>query len=199
MKLALFDFDGTLTRHDMYTRFILYSASPVRLVLGSIFLSPLYALYRLRIIPARKLRPLVSYCAFVGRDKAVITTLGKQYALNVIPLSIRPEMLAALKRHQAEGADVVLVSASLDLYLRPWCESMGITLICSEMSVKRGRYSGFYVSGDCSCEMKATKVQTQFTLSDYAEVFAYGDTDEDLAMLAIADHAFMNGIKHGSN
>jgi phosphatidylglycerophosphatase C len=195
LKLALFDFDGTLTHHDMYTRFILYSASPVRLVLGSVFLSPLYVLYRLRIIPARKLRPLVSYCAFVGRDKTVISALGKQYALNVIPQSIRPEMLAALKQHQADGAQVVLVSASLDLYLRPWCESMGITLICSEMSVKEGSYTGLYVSGDCSCDMKVTKVQKQFTLSDYVEVFAYGDTHEDLAMLAIADHAYMNGVK----
>lgn len=195
MKLALFDFDGTLTHHDMYTRFILYSASPVRLVLGSIFLSPLYVLYKLRVIPARKLRPLVSYCAFVGRDQAVISALGKEYALNVIPHSIRPEMLATLKQHQVDGAQAVLVSASLDLYLRPWCESMGIALICSEMSVKEGVYTGLYVSGDCSWDMKATKVQKQFRLSDYVEIFAYGNTDEDLAMLAIADHAYMNGIK----
>ncbi len=195
MKLALFDFDGTLTHHDMYTRFILYSASPMRLFLGSIFLSPLYLLYRLGIIPARKLRPLVSYCAFVGRDKDTITTLGKQYALSVIPKSIRPEMMKVLKQHQAEGTEVVLVSASLDIYLQPWCESMGIRLICSQMAVEQGSYTGRYLAGDCSCEMKATKVQQQFCLTDYSEVFAYGDTHEDLAMLALAEYPHMRGVK----
>ena len=195
MKLALFDFDGTLTHHDMYTRFILYSATPIRLFLGSIFLSPLYILYRLGIIPARKLRPLVSYCAFVGRDIKTVTALGKQYAQETIPNSLRAEMLSVLEKHQADGTEVVLVSASLDLYLQPWCESMGIRLICSQMAVEQGHYSGRYQAGDCSCEMKATKVQQQFCLTDYSEVFAYGDTHEDLAMLALAEHPHMNGIK----
>ncbi|ACJ27908.1 HAD-superfamily hydrolase, subfamily IB (PSPase-like):HAD-superfamily subfamily IB hydrolase, hypothetical 2 [Shewanella piezotolerans WP3] len=195
MKLALFDFDGTLTHHDMYTRFILYSATPIRLFLGSIFLSPLYLLYRLGVIPARKLRPLVSYCAFVGRDVETVTALGKQYAQEVIPKSLRAETLSVLKQHQVDGAKVVLVSASLDLYLQPWCESMGIRLICSQMAVEQGCYTGRYKSGDCSCDMKAIKVQQQFCLADYSEVFAYGDTHEDLAMLALAEHPYMNGVK----
>lgn len=198
MKLVLFDFDGTLTHQDMFTKFILYSATPLRLVLGAIFMSPLYLLYKLGLIPARKLRPFVSYFAFVGRSSANVTAIGKAYASQVIPTCLRSDMLQTLRQHQMEGATIVLVSASLDLYLKPWCQAMGIALICSEMASDGKRYSGYYRAGDCSCEAKAYRVSQQFELSRYSQIYAYGDTKEDLAMLALADRAFMKGIEHPS-
>lgn len=195
MKLVLFDFDGTLTHHDMFTKFIIYSATPLRLLLGMVFMSPLYLLYKLGLIPARKLRPFVSFFAFAGRCEHKVSALGEAYAHRVIPSSLRADMLQTLRLHQADGATVVLVSASLDLYLKPWCKTMGIALICSEMAVDGRRYSGHYSGGDCSCEAKAYKVSQEFDLSRYSQIYAYGDTKEDHAMLALADKAFMNGIE----
>lgn len=195
MKLVLFDFDGTLTHQDMFTKFILYSATPVRLVLGVMFMSPLYLLYRLGLIPARKLRPLVSFFAFAGRNKLAVDVIGRAYADQVISKHIRLDAMQTLKQHQDDGATIVLVSASLDLYLRPWCQMMNIQLICSEMASQGKRYSGYYSAGDCSCSAKADKVSQQFDLSDFSQIYAYGDTKEDLAMLALADKAFMQGVE----
>nr|WP_275974006.1 HAD-IB family phosphatase [Shewanella pneumatophori] len=212
--MALFDFDGTLTNKDMFTKFIFFSATPMRLALGVIFMSPLYLLYKMGVIPARKLRPFVSYCAFAGRDKQTLDRLGVEYATKIIPRYLRPEMQQTLKQYQAEGASIVVVSASLDLYLKPWCQIMGLELICSEMATeqvakqeqiqahnqelnqepKNSRYTGFYVAGDCSCEAKASKVSERFNLKDYSYIYAYGDTKEDLAMLALADEAYMQGV-----
>ncbi|GIU04973.1 MULTISPECIES: HAD-IB family phosphatase [unclassified Shewanella] len=195
MKLVLFDFDGTLTHQDMFTKFILYSATPVRLVLGIVFMSPLYLLYRLGFIPARKLRPLVSFFAFAGRNKLRVDAIGRAYADKIIPKHIRLDAMQILKQHQDDGATIVLVSASLDLYLKPWCEMMNIQLICSEMASKGMRYSGYYRAGDCSCSAKADKVLQQFDLNAFSQVYAYGDTKEDLAMLSLADKAFMQGVE----
>ncbi|ABZ77847.1 HAD-superfamily hydrolase, subfamily IB (PSPase-like) [Shewanella halifaxensis HAW-EB4] len=195
MKLVLFDFDGTLTHQDMFTKFILYSATPLRLVLGAVFMSPLYLLYKLGVIPARKLRPFVSFFAFVGRSSTKVAAIGEAYASGVIPSCLRTDMLQTLRLHQTDGATIVLVSASLDLYLKPWCQTMGIALICSEMASDGKRYSGYYRAGDCSCEVKAYKVSQEFDLSRYSQIYAYGDTKEDLAMLALADRAFMRGVE----
>ena len=195
MKLVLFDFDGTLTHRDMFTKFIVYSATPLRLVLGLVFMSPLYLLYKLGLIPARKLRPLVSFFAFAGRNKQQVDAIGQNYADKVIPLYLRIDALETLKQHQLDGATIVLVSASLDLYLRPWCQMMNIHLICSEMASQRQRYTGRYCADDCSYDIKANKVNKQFDLSRYSSIYAYGDTKEDLAMLALADNAFMQGVQ----
>ena len=156
-------------------------------------MSPLYLLYKMGVIPARKLRPFVSYCAFAGRDKQTLDRIGYDYATKVIPRYLRPEMQQTLKQHQAESTSIVVVSASLDLYLKSWCQIMGFELICSEMAVQDGRFSGHYIAGDCSCEAKADKVCQRFNLNDYNCIYAYGDTKEDLAMLALADRAYMQG------
>ncbi|MGS0691522.1 HAD-IB family hydrolase [Shewanella sp. 30m-9] len=195
MKLVLFDFDGTLTQQDMFTKFILYSATPVRLVLGMVFMSPLYLLYKLGIIPARRLRPFVSFLAFAGRNKQQVEAIGQVYADKIIPSHIRLDAMQTLKQHQADGATIVLVSASLDLYLKPWCQMMNIELICSEMAYHEQRYTGYYSADDCSCHVKADKVSKQFDLSQYNIIYAYGDTKEDLAMLALADKAYMRGVE----
>ena len=193
MQLALFDFDGTITNQDMYTKFILYSATPTRLLLGGLFFSPLYLLHKFGLIPGRYLLPLVSYCAFVGRSDKSVALLGQRYAADIIPKYIRPEVIATLEQLQSDGVEITLVSASLDIYLKPWCQQLGIDLICSEMKLKAGRHTGSYLSGDCSCEAKAEKVKRKYPIHDYQKVYAFGDTHEDLAMLALADEAYMNG------
>lgn len=196
MKLVLFDFDGTLTTKDMYTKFILFSATPVRLLLGIIFMSPLYLLYKLGVIAPRKLRPVVSFFAFAGRSKQQVDAIGLRYAQSIIPNYLCSHALQTLKLHQQQGAKIVLVSASLDLYLKPWCQMMNIELICSQMASNNMRYTGHYLAGDCSCSAKADKVTQQFVLTQFSSVYAYGDTKEDLAMLALADKAFMKGKPH---
>ena len=39
------------------------------------------------------------------------------------------------------------------------------------------------------------KVKQRLDLSDFDTIYAYGDTEEDLAMLAIADEKYMNWQK----
>lgn len=97
------------------------------------------------------------------------------------------------KKHQALGHDIVLVSASLDLYLQPICQALGIGLICTQTEHKDALLTGLYASPDCSREQKALRIQAEIQLSEYAEIYAYGNSEEDLAMLALADHTFMVG------
>ena len=51
MNLALFDFDGTITDADMYTKFLHYSGTKPRKVVGNLLLAPCFLVY----IPMLKL------------------------------------------------------------------------------------------------------------------------------------------------
>lgn len=190
--IALFDFDGTITDADMFSKFIKYSVKKRRFILWGCAILPFFIAYKIGLFPARILRPMVAYIAFKGRTVASVESLGAQYAQQIIPLYLRGIAMDKIKWHLNRGDTVVLVSASLDLYLKFWCEAMKITLICSEMEKTHTRYSGRYVAGDCSGESKAKRVQALFTLGNYQRVYAYGDTHEDLAMLALADEAYLN-------
>ncbi|QFU21189.1 HAD-IB family hydrolase [Shewanella eurypsychrophilus] len=190
--LALFDFDGTITHSDMFSKFIRHSAKKRRFIIWGSLILPFFVAYKAGLFPARVLRPMVAYIAFKGRSVKQLESLGAYYAQHIIPLHLRDIALDKIRWHLSRGDKAVLVSASLDIYLRSWCDAMEISLICSEMESLNGHYSGRYLAGDCSGDKKANKVKAQFTLADYPKVYAYGDTHEDLSMLALADEAYMN-------
>lgn len=191
-SLALFDFDGTITDEDMFSAFLHYSVFGLRKWVGNIVILPFYALYKAGVIPAKRMRPIASFIAFAGRRTQEVEALGAQFAKEVITKHIRPEARAKLEWHQARGDTIVVVSASLNAYLRPWSQTHGYQLLCSELFGESEHISGRYQSGDCSLERKVERVQRAFDLSQYETIYAYGDTHEDIPMLKLASHAMMN-------
>lgn len=190
--IAFFDFDGTITDTDSFTAFMRYSAQPWRVVCFGPLLLPLYLGYKAGFVPASPLRRLVSLLALRGRHYRELQHIGQQYAARCLPKFIRPTMLAKIDWHLAQGHEVVVVSASLDLYLQPWCQQHQLALLCSEVEQQQQRLTGSYVNGDCCAQRKVSRIQQAYNLTHYQKIYAYGDTDEDLAMLALADEAYLN-------
>lgn len=189
-NLALFDFDGTLTHADTFTPFVLSSVSARRMTLGKGLLSPWIAGYKLRLVKGTTLRMLMLRVAFQGRQQEEIAGLGETYARERLPGFVKANALARLRWHQAQGDHVVIVSASLNAYLAPWCKTLGVDLICTELEAAGGLLSGRAVNGDCTGEEKARRVRARYELSRYSQVYAYGDTPEDAAMLRLASRRF---------
>lgn len=92
--------------------------------------------------------------------------------------------------HKGRGDVVVVVSAALDVYLEPWCRALGVDVICTRLEVRDGRRTGRYLRGDCCGNEKARRIRERYTLSEFETVYAYGDTEEDRAMLAMADRQY---------
>ncbi|HET7218768.1 MAG TPA: HAD family hydrolase [Vicinamibacterales bacterium] len=190
MNLALFDFDGTITRSDTWTPFLRYSATRPRLVAASVLFAPLAVGYKLGWIAARTSRPIVARLAFGGRRAADVHALGRQYAHEVLPAVVHPHALERIGWHKQRGDTVVVVSASLDAYVIPWCEAVGVAAICTELEARDARLTGRYAGGECSGAAKVTRVRQRYDLGRYPIVYAYGDTDEDREMLAIAHEKY---------
>jgi HAD superfamily hydrolase (TIGR01490 family) len=190
MDLALFDFDGTITTKETYTGFVKVAFSRRRKIMGGACLGPVLIGYRYRWISDHVVRPAVSRVGFWGDDPARVRHVGEQYARDVLPDLIRPKAEERLMWHHARGDRVVVVSASLDAYLHPWCRARGIDVICTELEVKGGRLTGRYVDGDCVGREKARRINARYTLAAHETVYAYGDTEDDRDMLALAHRKF---------
>jgi len=187
MNIAFFDFDGTITSADTYSKFIFYSSSKMRLLLGLLFVFPIIFLYKVGLLSATKTRAILTKIAFFNRSEARVLETAQVYATSVLPSVIRKEAMQKIKWHQARGDQVVVVSASLDVYLSYWCDLHGVKLICSELQRNGAKFTGNYVNGDCCGDNKVRLIQRYCDLSKYESVFAYGDTDEDLPMLSLAN------------
>jgi phosphatidylglycerophosphatase C len=190
MNLALFDFDGTITRGDTWTPFLRCSATRTRIALAAVLLSPVIVGYKAGWIPARRGRPVVARLAFAGRRADAIGNAGRTYAAEVLPRMIRQQALERIDWHKRRGDRVVVVSASLDVYLQPWCEAHGLELVCTELEVCAGTLTGRYRHGDCSAADKVIRLRERYDLARYPVIYAYGDTEEDREMLDIAHEKY---------
>ena len=192
MNLALFDFDGTVTTRDSFEPFLYYSSGRVRTLLGAALLGPWLALHRAGFVSTARLRQAAAYVCFRGRKAAHIDAIGERYSTELDAL-VRPEMLSKIRWHQEQGDQVAIVSASIAVYLRHWCERVGATCISTELEARSGILTGRYAGADCTGPEKARRVRARYDLAKYETIYAYGDTPEDADLLALAHRRFFRG------
>jgi phosphatidylglycerophosphatase C len=190
MNLALFDFDGTITCSDTWTGFVRFSATRPRMVAAGVVLSPVIIGYKLGWIRARQARPAVARVAFRGHATKAVHELGRRYASGILPGLLQRRAIERIEWHKRQGDAVVVVSASLDVYLHQWCASIGVDVICTELEDKGGRLTGRYVQGECCGEEKVRRIRERYDLSRYPVIYAYADTDEDREMLEMAHEKY---------
>lgn len=188
MDLALFDFDGTITTRETFPDFVRAAAPPERIARGRWQLAPWVAGYRLGLVPGTTIRAKVADLAFRGVRQDVLRERAEQFAHDALPPLLRPEAMARIEWHRRRGDRIVVVSGGFDLYLAPWCGTHALDLICSSLESVDGVLTGGYQGAQCVNEEKARRVRARYPRTQYREVHAYGDTREDRALLALADH-----------
>jgi len=191
-NLALFDFDGTLCKKDSFTGFIFYALSKRHIVKQGIKILPWIQAYYLNVYSAPAMRSRLFRAMFSNANALELQQMAREYATSLMSQLNRP-LLKQLKQHQALGDDVVLVSASVDVYLKHVCELLNIDLICTHTEQINNIYTGQYTTPDCSSEQKRQRILERYHLADYAVIYAYGNSHEDQEMLALADHGYMVG------
>ncbi|WP_126942232.1 HAD family hydrolase [Xanthomonas sp. BRIP62418] len=192
MHLALFDFDHTITTCDSYARFLRKVATPAQLATAKWQVGPWVLGYRLGMVSAAALRARVTRIVFSDRLLDEVAAHGADFARTALPGVLRAEVMQRIDWHQAQGHEVVLVSASLDLYLQPWCAQHDLSLICNKLEHHAGVLSGRYAEGDCG-PRKAAQIRLRYDLSQYECVHAYGDSREDKPLLALAQQRWYRG------
>jgi HAD superfamily phosphoserine phosphatase-like hydrolase len=85
---------------------------------------------------------------------------------------------------------IAVVSASPDIWLQTWAESLGLQLICTSLEEENGRFSGRYKGINCNGIEKVRRIRERFDVDSFDTVYAYGDTSGDRPMLALADKPF---------
>ncbi len=190
MTLALFDFDGTITTKDSLVDFIQYAIGKQGYYMGLIKLSPMLLTYTLKIIPNYRAKEKLISHFFRGWDAERFQAMADRYSLEQIDKMTRPEAIEKIRWHQSEGHKIVLVSASMECWLKVWCGKNDIDLISTQLEVREGRLSGKFSSRNCYGEEKARRVKEAYNLDDYSHIYAYGDSRGDRELLSLADESF---------
>lgn len=197
--VAAFDFDGTVSKRDTLVPFLARVAGPSRFaaVCGRLGLHGARKTVDIRNrddIKAAMLRLL-----FAGHSEDELRTRGERYAGELLRGRLRPFVVDRVRHHVERGDDTLFVSASLVYYLEPIAEHFGLRgVIGVEPEVRDGRLTGELARPNVRAEEKAVRLREWLDAPPEGELhgvelWAYGNTSGDHALLDLARHRFWLG------
>lgn len=189
--IAFFDFDGTLTTRDSLLPFLYFVRGP-RLVLALFPALPALSGYATGLIDRDQVKETVLTHTLAGLPYSRLAAYGERFAQEKIPHLLRPETMAKLSEHQRLGHLCVLVSASLEAYLKPWAKAAGFAFcLASRLETDaQGCITGRLRGKNCRGEEKVRRIRHLIArLGTPAKTYGYGDSPGDQAMLDFVEEA----------
>lgn len=197
VEVAAFDVDGTLAAHDCLVPFLRRVGGRMgiaRALTRRPIASAVAAMRRDR----DRLKEIVVGGVLAGRHVEPVTALGATFAHEIRRDRLRDDVLGRLRWHQRAGHRVVLVSASLDVYLDPLGALLGVDgVLCTIPGRSNGRFSRALEGPNCRGPEKVRRLDGWLARAGLgaARVWAYGDSAGDRELLGRADVAtWVNGV-----
>ena len=193
--IAFFDFDGTITTKDTLLEFIKFSKGKRRFYFG--FLQNIFSLVgmKLKIFSNQAVKEKMLAHFFSGMPASVFENQCAAFYCQALPTLIRPAAIAEIKKLQELGIAVVVVSASPENWIAAWTNQMGVELIASRLEIKNEMITGKIIGKNCHGIEKVARIKEKYALSNYAVVYAYGDSSGDLPMLELANDKFFKPFR----
>jgi HAD superfamily hydrolase (TIGR01490 family) len=188
MRIVAFDFDGTLTTRDTLIAFIRYACGTPRFLLGFLLHAPLLVLMKLRLYSNGKAKQRLFTWFFQGMTIESFDALCQSFARTHRHL-LRPETVRLLEQALSEGAEVLVVSASIDNWVQPFFPS--VTVLGTQIEVVDGLLTGRFLTPNCYGQEKVRRILALHPDRSSYRLTAYGDSRGDRELLAFADEAHM--------
>jgi phosphatidylglycerophosphatase C len=185
--VVVFDFDGTLTHADSFLHFIRYVTSPPRLLRGFAVAAPALLGYALRIVPNWAAKEALLRATVGEMDAEELATAGQRFATDRLPRLLRRGAVARIASHRARGRRLVLVSASLEVYLLPWATAAGFDdVLATRLETRGGVVTGRLLGRNCYGDEKVARLRELLGDLSSCVIHAYGDSRGDRDLLEIA-------------
>lgn len=155
---------------------------------GMLLLSPSLVALKLNLLSAQKAKQLFLQHFFGGMSAVAFNHLCKDFSEQIIPSLIRKDAWKKLEQHISNGDKVVVVSASAEDWIAPWCIKNNIQYIGTRLHVSNSAVSGMIEGINCNGKEKVSRIKEAFNLADFENIYAYGDSPGDKEMLSIATH-----------
>ena len=184
--LAAFDFDGTLTSRDSFRAFIAWRAGAAAYAAGLVQLIPAAAAW-LRHRDRGRLKAAMVNRFLAGASRAELEADAQRFAAERGRTLLRRDAVRAWRRWQSAGAQLVIVSATPEFIIAPIARSLSADLVIGTRIAfdAAGRATGALEGANCRGREKVRRLREVFG-DEVRLAAAYGDSDGDADMLAIA-------------
>jgi len=185
-KLYCFDFDGTITYKDtmfMYLKF--YDSTKYRLQF--IKHVPLFILLKLKLAETEKVKKSFIGSILKGQTQEKIEKKSKEFFEKHYPNIVRENALDFINNMDRNNTQSLLVTASLDIWAKPFADALKMQLVSTRAEFKNGVFTGNFIGKNCNGKEKLNRIKEQIDNSKYDKIIAFGDTSGDKYMLKWAN------------
>ena len=186
-RVYAFDFDGTLTTRDTLFAFVRHARGTASLVVGLLIHVPYLVAMKMGLSDNGKTKERLLGWFFKGTTEEDFDAMCRHFAADSRHL-LRPDGLAAIDDALREGSRVVVVSASIDRWVRPFfADRPGVTVEGTRMEVVDGRLTGRFLGSNCYGQEKVNRLKAMLGDRNDYQLTAFGDSSGDRELLAYAD------------
>lgn len=197
-RVYAFDFDGTLTRRDTFVEFIRYVFGTRRLLRGFLRFAPILVLMKLGHYPNWKAKQRLFAWFFKGMGIHEFDDYCRRFARDCRSIR-RDDGFTIIRRALNEGSRVIVVSASIENWVRPFFDDFGgqVVVSCTKIDVREERVTGQFLTMNCYGIEKPKRILAAFPLRETYQLVAFGDSLGDKELLETADTGYFRSTRSG--
>ncbi|MDE6417529.1 MAG: haloacid dehalogenase-like hydrolase [Duncaniella sp.] len=170
-EVAVYDFDGTLTRDDTFYTFARHALGLPRLIVRSLRAAPAIIAWKLGRITSSQAKERVYSALYRGLERREIVDASATFTPHY-----KKEILDRLIDSRDSGTEVWIVTASLDLWMENIARQLGVKLLCTGTSTATdGRLTGRFSTPNCRGDEKVARLRAAIPDIDNCRITVYGN------------------------
>ena len=199
MRLAVFDLDGTITRHDSLAPYALGFVLRKRLwrLPALLLVLPAVLGHAIGLIDRGALKSAFIRAALGGCRRQDLQRWTAKFVEHLKTYGLFTQALETIQTHARAGDHLVLLSASTDLYVPVIGQALGFQeVICTGVRWEGDRLIGTLTTPNRRGEEKARCVTALLARHQGLSSAAYGNAASDIPHLRLVEHGVLvNGSR----
>lgn len=193
--LAIFDFDGTITKRDTLPDFLLFSFGWKKFLLRLPLIIYMKTVSCLGMLSSDQAKEKVLKSFLQGIRKNDLIRMGENYKHQINKI-VRSDAIFEIIKHQQAGHKVIIISASIYEWIAPWAKERNIELVLStEMEVYNDLLSGYFSTPNCKGIEKVSRLKQAYPDFKNYTIYVYGDSSGDKELLKIANYTYYKSFR----
>ncbi len=192
-KIAIFDFDGTITSKSTTLPFLHY-------IWGYRFYGKLLKnlntliTYKLKRINIDDLNTKIIQQFLMNFTQSELLDLGQRFSDEVMPNYILNSAIERLRWHKQQGHFCLLATSAYQIYIDPWATQQKFDAVVStNIHFEQNKPTGNLKGLSCYGPEKLNRIRE--LIGDAKINYAYGDSEGDKEMLKAAEQSFYRHFK----
>jgi HAD superfamily hydrolase (TIGR01490 family) len=187
-RIAVFDFDGTITTKDTLFDFLIFTFGYIRFIKGFTISFPKMMAYKLHFTSNHITKEYFIAQFLKGMENDNFNELCRIYCNHRLPFILNKLVMDKIQWHKNNNDKILIVSASIFDWIIPWATAYGFqSVIATELERINNILTGKFSTKNCSGKEKVNRLLKEYPDRDSYILYAYGNSHGDMELIDFAD------------